>query len=215
LKDASSSAGAAKSSAKEAASAATDAKNAFADAKKLAQEAQKEADSAERDLVSEKELSVKLENDLAAALQRTARLEQQLSWRTVTPEQTTKIKDFIVSSRTLTSWPFRGTRIGISHPSNNPEAEEYANELAIALRHALDGFGVEIPEPTAEMTIWTGQEPQGIILEVNRDNDPEASLLQQALSKAGIDAPGKITPSLQSGVVNLMVLAKPQSKPKD
>lgn len=81
----------------------------------LARGARSEADSSKKE-------ATKAENDLVATLQRTARLEQQLSWRTVTPEQKKAIRTTLLRTNFL---PLRGWEIRFSIPMGCVECGEY------------------------------------------------------------------------------------------
>jgi hypothetical protein len=179
-------------SATDAASAAKEAKEASADAKQLAQSARKEADSFGHDIVSAKEQAAKAEKELADALQRTARLEQLLSWRTVTTEQTEEIKAYLKPFLRNTRIHFRGLKVEFAYNSNDPEGSEYAEDLAKALRNALDSFGVEFEEPEGMVVVNAGPHITGLIMRVHRADDTTGIVLQNALKAAKIDAPATV-----------------------
>ena len=148
------------------------------------------------------------ENDLAASLQRTTRLEVQLSWRTVTPEQAKAIKDFLFPVVFDLSSPFRGKKIGFTYLTGDLEAGEYAEELAKAVRNAIDGSGAEVGEQTSMSIYGLGPPPTGLVLETRNGSDPAAILLQRALKNAGIDAPGELAGPEKT--ITLFVAVKPK-----
>lgn len=176
----------------------------------LAQGARREADSFEKDIVSAKTQAADAESRLADALQRTARLEQQLSWRTVTPEQAKAIKDFLAPFRLGAPSPFRGAKVAFSYWSGDSEASEYAEELATTLRSALDGSGAEISDPEPLEIFRRGPPPKGVAIQVKSADNVAAGLLQRALKNAGIDAPGEI--DRIGPDINLFIGVKPESR---
>ena len=143
---------------------------------------------------------------------RTKRLEAELSWRTVKPEQTQTIKDFLAPLRMGFLSPFRGIKINFAYVNDDAEGGEYAEELAQSLRKTLDGFGVEVNEPTSVSIYWRGPPPTGLFLQIHSRDDgtaKAAGLLQKALKNAGIEAPAedKSTPEM---TINFFVASKPR-----
>ena len=173
-----------------------------ASARTLATGAREEADSFERDIVSAKHQAADAQSHLADALERTARLEQQLSWRTVSPEQKTALRKLHFSYRLLL--PLRNLTIQIAYVNQNPEAEEYAAEL----KDCLDGLGAEISEPTGAEFFGT-KTLQGVIITAN--HFPEAVVLLHALNKAGILAVGQANKNMNEHTVGITVGSKPRN----
>ncbi len=83
----------------------------------LAKGAREEADTFEKDIVLAKKQAADAELHLAEATQRTLRLEKQLSWRTITPEQKRTIRNSFSIKKLL---PLMGVKIGISYLSRRP-----------------------------------------------------------------------------------------------
>jgi len=155
----------------------------------VASGARKEAESFDERIVSANKTATEAESHLAAALERTARLEAQLSWRTVTPEQSATIAAYLKPSFFNPNMNFRGLKISLEYNQGDLEASEYAEDLGKALRVALNGFGVEIGEPKGMIVMRsTGPPITGLILQVNRADDGRAVVLQRALGAAGIVA---------------------------
>ena len=218
LADTTKEAGAARQSAVDAGNAAVlasaasvGAVSASKDALTLAKGARTEADSFAKGIASAKRQAADAEIQLAAALERTAKLEKQLSWRTVTPEQTKAIKSFVAPFRLNALSPLRNVKIRFTYLSGNEEAAEYAEELATALRSALDGLSPEISEPGSIMMIGQGPPLKSLILQVANGNNQAAGMLQHALKSAGIDTPGEITGGSGQDI-NFFVGVKPDSR---
>jgi len=142
------------------------------------------------------------EAKITSAEEKAMRLEQQLAWRTITKEQSDKLKNSLGGF--LAALPAR-LKIRVAYLAGDPEGGEYADELAGALRTV----GAEVLGPTSETILSNGPggPPQGILLQVDDANTPGAALLQQALKAAGIEAPGQI--SKGQGVITLLVGVKP------
>lgn len=148
------------------------------------------------------------------AIERAQRLESQLSWRTVTPEQTEKIQGFLAPLRLKSLQPFFGVKIGFSYLAGDAEAGEYAEELANALRKALEGFGAEISEPKSEMDMGWGAPPTGLFIQIRSRSDgaaPAAGWLQHALKNANIDAVGQ--EGNRDPEISIMFFVAPRPKP--
>lgn len=151
----------------------------------IASGARREADSFKGDIVSAKTQAADAETRLADATRRTLRLEQELTWRIVTADQATKIKEYLAPY--FFSPQFRGLKITFAYGVGDVEASEYADDLKAALSSALDGFGVTFEEPQEVLTMGgPGSHPTtGLIMGV-RQNDGIAGTLQRALLFAGI-----------------------------
>jgi hypothetical protein len=106
LTEAQTNAGSAQLSALDAAAAAQKARKQSSDADTLAA-------NAEKDIVSAKKHAAEAELRLADATERTLRLEQQLSWRTVTLEQKEKLKELLLLPRPFL--PLRNLKISIQY----------------------------------------------------------------------------------------------------
>lgn len=152
-------------------------------------DARQEADSFARDIASTKKKAADAESRLADETARTKRLEAELSWRTVTPEQEKEIKDFLSPFLFNPQLRLSGLKIEFEYNNSDLEGYEYAEELAKALRDQLGGFGAEVGEPRGVVSIG-GPPATGLIMSVRRADDRAAILLQLALKAAGINAPG-------------------------
>jgi hypothetical protein len=172
-------------------------------AKEIAHEAQKKADSSERDIVSAKRQTTDAESHLADAMERTARLEQQLSWRTVTPEQKEKFRMQLFASQHLL--PLRNLIIDIAYENQNPEAEEFACEL----KDAMDGLGADISDLNG-MSIFGPKTVQGVIVTANPLRNSQATSLLVALQIAGFPVLGKRNNNMDEHNVSIMVGSKPR-----
>ncbi|MFZ0479690.1 MAG: hypothetical protein WAL71_11105 [Terriglobales bacterium] len=210
-------AGDAKASAEGAANAAANAKgqsekavSSASNAMTLAKGAGQEADSFARDIVSAKRQAADAESHLADAVERTARLEQLLSWRSVTREQSKAINDFLTPLFFTSRSRFRGVKIKFEYSANDLEASEYADELAKTLHDAFNVFGVEIGKPEGVVSVSFGPPEVGVTMRVRRADDPLAPTLQQALKAAGIDAQGQIRSDVPEMTVVLYVGVKPK-----
>jgi hypothetical protein len=181
---------------------------AASDAQLKATNARREADSFEQDIVSAKIQATQAENDLAASLQRTARLEQQLSWRTVTPEQRSKLLTLLASSTRLLM-PLSGLKINITYLNSDAEAQEYADDL----KRALDGLGAEITGPSGVMMMGGPgfRIPEGVILTANPFRNPRVNSLIISLNGAGIAVSGVREGNMDEHDVAILVGAKPHS----
>ncbi|MGO8719659.1 MAG: hypothetical protein ACLQMO_10615 [Acidobacteriaceae bacterium] len=164
----------------------------------LARGARSEADSSKKE-------ATKAENDLAAALQRTASLEQQLSWRTVTPEQKTAIRKGLLRTNIL---PLRGWEIRFSIPMGCAECEGYAD----ALMNALGGLGGAVSGPDAAGYIRV---PEGVMLSVNPINamGQVPLLLLNDLRANGVDAQGATDGGLPEHTIKVAIGVKPHATP--
>jgi hypothetical protein len=209
-------AGDARLSAEGAAKAASDAKVASggavasaSTALSLADGARKEADSFEKDIVSAKTQAAEAEAHLADATQRTLRLEQQLSWRTVDQEQLEVMKRHFCPFRSKQLLPFLGTKVGLTYVTGDAEGAEYADELLTALRKTLGRLGAEITDPASIVVLGRGHPPMGLTLQVKDPKSALAVSLQRGLNDAGIEAPGEVTQGIE-GDVNLFVATKPK-----
>jgi hypothetical protein len=179
-------AGDAAKSAHDAAQDATNAKDDAGQAKTIARDARQEADSSRTQ-------AIKAENDLQASLERTRKLEAQLAWRTVTPEQEKAIKEFLSPRlRSKTQLPFSGVKIRFVYLTGDAESGVYAEELASALHKALEGIDVNIDDkPMVVMQAGSGPPATGLFIGLHSRTDgtaAAAALLYLALKSAGIDA---------------------------
>lgn len=164
----------------------------------LARGARSEADSSKKE-------ATKAENDLVAALQRTARLEQQLSWRTVTPEQKKAIRTALLRTNFL---PLRGWEIRFSIPMGCVECGEYAD----ALKDALDGLGGAISGPDAAGYVRV---PQGVALQINPIYalGQLPTLLLNDLHANGVDIQGISNEKVPAHTIEVAIGVKPHANP--
>jgi hypothetical protein len=175
-----------------------------------ADEAKTSAGSAETKAAVVGKQATFLQSRLAESMERTTRLESQLSWRSVSPEQVEVMKRFFCQSRSHRLLPFLGKKIAFSYLSGDAEAGEYAEELAAALRVALAPLGAEVVEPTSVTIYGSGPPPKGLFLQTKSSKDSLALALQRALKDAGVDAPGELTQPVEQADVNLFVAIKPR-----
>jgi hypothetical protein len=203
-KDALAEASAAENSLGKAEDDANQAQAAASNALSLARGVRQEADSFEKDIVSAKTQAAEAESHLADALQRTKRLEQQLSWRTVTPEQKLIFRKVLLSFRPIL--PLRNLKINILYANQNPEAEEYAHEL----KDALDGLGAEISEPNGAEFI-SSKTIQGLMMTVNPFRDPQGAALLRAFDTATIPIDWNGNVSIDRHSIGLTVGSKPRN----
>ncbi len=106
-----------------------------------------------------------------------AQIEQQLEWRTITPEQREAIRRIAAT--------FPGIHIAIDHVAGDAEGGEYASEFVDALTNLWIVNG-----PNAGL--FTGRLPEGVFIRVgNRANAP-AVALQRALGPLGIKSPRRV-----------------------
>jgi hypothetical protein len=197
LAEAQNNAGSAQLSALGAAAAAQKAREQSSDASTLAEDA-------ENNIVSAKEQAAEAESRLAKATERTLRLEQQLSWRTVTPEQKEKLEKLLLWPRLFL--PLRKLKVSIQYLNQNPEAEEYAHEL----KDALGGFGAEISEPNG-VELFGAKALQGTIMSANPARNPDATLLLKAMNDAGIPVSGQTADGMDEHNVVVTVGSKPHN----
>jgi hypothetical protein len=146
----------------------------------------------------------KTESDLTAALQRTDRLEQQLSWRTVTPEQSETIGNSLRRYFPRKLFPLSGISISFGHVTGDEEDTEYCDEI-IGVLHTL-GANTGTNGPTSE--IFNGPAPQGITIVVNSATAAGGAELQKALRDAGIEASGEIDKGVNG--IRIFVGVKPR-----
>jgi hypothetical protein len=179
------------------------AESAAGKATEIAHAARIEADSFERDIVFAKNQAADAQSRLADATARTARLEQQLSWRTVTPEQKAKLRALLLSSNLL--MPLNELTINISYSNQNSEAEEYAGEL----KDALNGFGAEVSEPGGVEFFGT-KVLQGVIVTANPVRNTKAIFLLNALHGAGIGVSGERNDKMDAHAIEIFVGPKPR-----
>jgi hypothetical protein len=156
-------------------------------------------------IAAAKKVAASAESKLADATARTSRLEAQQSWRKITPEQKEKLKSLLLSSRIL--MPLSGLKIKMSFLSSDPEAQEYAVEL----KDALNGFGAEIPEPTGILTLGASV-PAGVIVSENPARNPKANWLLNVLYKSGISVSGDRNDGMDSSSIGILVGTKPTPK---
>ena len=181
LTDTQRNAGGAADAAELATSAANEAGVSASNALVKAKTAEREADSFKRKIDAAENEAARAETDLQASVQRTARLEALLSWRTVTPEQTQKIKAFLNPLRLRFRSPLDGVKITFTYESGNQEEYEYAAELKDSLMTALQGFNPQISEPSSILSVGgQGGPTEGLIMRVSDAKNPGAVALQQA-----------------------------------
>lgn len=150
--------------------------------------------------------AVTTEIHLTAAVERTTRLEAQLSWRRITPEQKQKLRRALSLSTKLLM-PLSGLRIRITYLSSAPEAQEYADEL----KDALNGLGGEISDPTGAVVIGPTV-PQGVTMTANPLRNPRANSLITALNRAGIVVSGTRDEKMDEHDISILVGVKPREQ---
>lgn len=181
------------------------------DALGKAEAAKGETDSFKTDIVSVRQRSTDLQSHLIDDLERTKRLEGQLSWRSMSPEQIEVLKRHFCPSRFPKLLPFLGMKVGFSYINGDAEAGEYAEELAAALRSTLGRLGAEIAEPTSVTVYGNGPPQRGLLLQAKDARDALGVTIQNGLKQAGVDAPGEITQGIvEGGNVGLYVAIKPK-----
>jgi hypothetical protein len=198
-------AGEAKQSALDAANASRNAITDSAKASDVARLARKEADSFEHDIVAAKKQTAEAESHLADAIERTRRLEVQLSWRIITPDQKAKLlSNLMTSSRRL--MPLQGIKISIRYSNSDPEVQEYAYEI----KNSLSETGAEITDISGVVEIGVPgyKVPQGVILTLNPHRNPKAYILINAFNEAGIDTSGVANENMNEEEVLIFVGAK-------
>lgn len=170
--------------------------------------ARREADLSELDAASARKEAAVAENDRASALERTKRLEAGLSWRTVAPEQRSKLRTLLASSTRLLM-PLAGLKINITYLNSDAEAQEYADEL----KDALDGLGAEIAGPSGVMMIGGPgfRIPEGVILTANPFRNRLVNSLIISLNGAGIPVSGVRDGNMNEHDFSILVGAKPHN----
>jgi hypothetical protein len=163
------------------------------------------ADQAEQSAKKADAVAAKAESDLAASLERTARLEALLSWRTVTPEQKSVLRKLLFKFRPLL--PLRGLKISFQYVNQNPEAEEYSNEL----KDAIDGLGAEISDPMGA-EFFGVKSLQGVIVVANPVRNQGARVLSDSLNLAGIPVLGQRDDNMDEHDIKIIVALKPRTK---
>lgn len=187
--------------------AGTSAHNAGIDAttaRDSARDAQKDAKSAKEIAHEAQTEAAEAEKDREAALQRTARLEQQLSWRTVTAEQIETIGNSLRRAFPGKPLPLSGIKIDTEYSVGDAEGSEYCEELAAALNSLGGGTA------GCDVGMFT-RTPYGITIWVNSPTTSGAVALQRALKDAGIDTQGAINKDAVG--IEIIVGVKPRSGP--
>jgi hypothetical protein len=154
---------------------------------------------------------------LNAELQRTARLEEELSWRTVTVGDKLIIESNLslyVPPHTLFSGleVFRETKLEFEYSSGDSEAGEYAQELADTLRNALKGSGAEVGDAISVMGFSSGRPFTGLSMTFNDNTKIQATKLRQAFGAAGVKFAGDINSRFEDGRVLIFVGGKPKPR---
>jgi hypothetical protein len=201
-------AGDAKQSATEAEEAAKRAKEASAEAIKKAEAVNGIAESANR-VASAAQLQasgVKQTVDVVDKQVMTLRnqadeIRDEIAWRHVSPKEAEAIRDSIPASR-------RGFKIEVRHLLSDPEAGEYASEIADALRPILDVDG-----SSGYLGPW-GTIPYGVGLYIKNLNMPGAADIQRALKAGGVEAPGALLSDAQlSSAAGIVIFVWPKPAP--
>jgi len=133
------------------------------------------------------------------AAERAAKLEQQLEWRRLSPQQVDTICKALL--------PLSGAKLEIETLSANAEGFRYAEDFAEALRSKECGWIVT--GPTSILTIGNSPPDEGVLIEVSDGHNPTAVALQLALKSVNISAPGRISSS-EPNTVTLFVGVKPR-----
>ena len=101
--------------------------------------------------------------------------------RHLTVEQRARLLSF------LRNQPIGAIKIGFNF--NNPEARDFASEIAVVLKEA--GWNVTDFEPTIEATVQ-----KGLAIFVQNDRTARAAALQRALGEIRIVAEGRMNPEI-------------------
>jgi hypothetical protein len=173
--DAQTSAHEAANAAERADSFAAQAQGRAANALTLARGAHQEADSFEKEIAIAKKQATEAESHLGEALQRAREVEQAIAWRHLSPSQVEKI-------RSATPPSLVGLRLEVHHLVSDAEAQQYASEIADALRPKLSVDGT-----TGYLSPW-GRIPSGVAIFLARPDTPGGADLQRVLQAGGIDA---------------------------
>ncbi len=198
----------AEDNAEDAQRSAKNASQAASDAEANASGARREAKALAVELMSTKDQLLATERRLASETQRTLSLEQQFSWRTVTPEQKDRLRKLLLSFNPrakgkFLNLPLWNLVINISYLNQNAEAEEYAGEV----KDALEGLGAEIPE--MGMTEPFGKTAEGMEISANPDLNPMATTLLTDLNISGIKVVGRKDSKMDGRTFSIFVGAKP------
>jgi hypothetical protein len=146
-------------------------------------------------------LAQSAESRVAEAIRRTAALESQLEWRTLSQQQANTIRTGIPAT-------FKGLKVSVSHLASDSEGAQYASEIA----DVLTASGILINGPNASLI--TGPAPQGVFIripqiDVSVRNSP-AAVIQQAFRAAGIDAQGVAMADAPESSIELLIGIKPR-----
>lgn len=160
--------------------ARADAKDALAKAQAAQGElAHSEADSAKAAAAASDALTMagKVTEEVKATKEQADEIRDEIAWRHLSSVDSKKIRDAIPAS-------LRGYKIEVRHLLSDPEAGQYASEIADALRSILNVDGT-----SGYLGPW-GRIPQGIGLYVKSLTMPGAIDVQRALKAGGIEANG-------------------------
>jgi hypothetical protein len=174
-------------------------------AESLATGAVRKAESFETRIVSATTNATEAESHLADALERARRIEQELTWRTISDVQVRQLRDAMSSE-------LAGVKIGVDCIIGDSEGLEYAQEISAALAKTpvVVPSSVQIVAPRSNSPL-----PQGVYIEMSEPSDSNIRIarpLQQALLAAGIYAPVFINKEMPHSDVNLLVGVKPRPK---
>jgi hypothetical protein len=141
----------------------------------LAQSAHREADSFKKEIAGAKKQAREAESQVEEALLRAKQVEQAIAWRHLSPGQVEKIRSAIPPSLV-------GLKVEVHHLISDAEAQQYASEIADALKPKLNAG-----ETTGYLSPW-GKIPNGVAIFLARPDTPGGADLQRALKAGGIDA---------------------------
>lgn len=142
---------------------------------------------------------------LSIASSQLAVIEKRTAWRTITPEQKSRLQSILMSTGKLL--PLKGMKISIVFPAEDTEASEYASDIA----DSIDGLGASVDSP-AGVSRLGGKAPVGIVMEVNPATIQRATPLLVALSAVGIAIKGSINDMVPTNTVNIAVWGRPRPK---
>jgi len=133
------------------------------------------------------------------------RIEQQLAWRTLTPEQENKLSRSVPVE-------FRSTKLQVENIALDAEGQDYATNIARCLAKA--GWSVVgMPTPVLSSNV-----PEGIVIQIkdptSETGGKPAGFLQRTLAEAGITAAAERVDNLGPDVVVLFVGIKPRPPQK-
>jgi hypothetical protein len=153
---------------------------------------------------------------LAYTLQRTERLQEELSWRTVSPMVKTAIKGYLApyvpghSPYGPALELFRGRAIEMKCLAEDSEAWEYSDELVVALREALDGSGAVVSDTAG--VFLPGKPPTGVVIQNSSDSEDAAYKLREAIGTFADEVQRSSVPIPKSNTIIIFVGFKPRPK---